>query len=188
MLQNGSFKQEQEVPNGYYTISFFYKKLTSSANASVKINGKTYTLNSTELKQFYTGEKNTSTGDYIIDPIHVTANHINIEFITNTNNSVLVYDIMCNKGIAKQTYSQNQNETTTDTVNISKGITITSTNTETIFKANADGIRMLDQNAQVKTKFTDKGMETDEAKINSKAEMCGTLAIDVDGQTWFTRM
>ena len=188
LLQKGELFQEQEVPNGQYSISFWYKKLITQAKSSVLINGKEYLLNSTELTQFYTGEIDNESGKYITFPIDVTANHINIKFKTDIDNSVLVYDIMCNRGVSKQVYTQNQNETTTDTVNISKGITITSTDTDTKFKADADGIRLLDQNDNIKTKFTDKGMETVEAKITNKAEVCGTLTMDVDGQTWFTRM
>ena len=190
LLQNGALWQEQEVPNGNYSISFWYKKLISQSVASVVINGKEYQLNSTDYKQFYTGEKDSETNEYITEPIVVTSGHIKIEFKCDADNGVEVYDLMCNKGSVKLAYSQNQNETTTDTVNISKGITITSTDTDTIFKANADGIRLYATSdlTNPKTKFTDKGMETDEAIIRYKEQTCGTLIQEVDGQTWFTRM
>ena len=57
LLQNGSFIQEQEVANGNYSISFYYRKLIELANASVLINDVEYSLDSLEFKQFYTGEK-----------------------------------------------------------------------------------------------------------------------------------
>ena len=189
LLQKGSLSQEPEVPNGNYSISFYYQKLIELANASVVINENEYQLDSTEVKQFYTGEQDSETKEYIVQPITVTNGHIKIEFKCDTNNGVEVYDLMCNKGSVKLAYSQNQNETTTDTVNISKGITITSSVDENVkFKANYDGIRVLDGNNNVKTKFTDKGMETNEAKITEKAEITGLLFQEVDDQTWITKM
>ena len=95
---------------------------------------------------------------------------------------------MCNKGSVKLAWSQNQNEITTDTVNISKGITITSTNIEAIFKANANGIRILTLQGATVAYFTDKGLSTKELIVENKAQICGTLVQEVDGQTWFTRM
>lgn len=187
LLQNGTFEQEQEVPNGNYSISFMYKKLISQSVASVVINGKEYQLNSTTLKEFYTGEKNEK-NEYITEPIVVTAGHLKIQFKCNTNGGVEIYDLMANKGSIKLAYSQNQNETTTETVKISKGITITSTNMETIFKANANGIRILSLQNEKIAYFTDKGLSTKELIVENKAQMCSTLISEVGDQTWFTRM
>lgn len=189
LLQNGSFIQEQEVPNGNYSISFYYRKLISNAVASVVINGKEYPLDSLETKQFYTGEQDSETGEYIVDPIVVSNNHINIEFKCDVPDGVEVYDLMCNKGTVKLAYSQNQNETTTSTVNISKGITITSSvDKNTKFKADYDGIRVLDGNNNPKTTFTDKGTETDELVVRKKATLTGLLHQEVDDQTWVTKI
>ncbi len=187
LLQNGTFEQEQEVPNGNYSISFMYKKLISQSVASVVINGKEYQLSSTTLKEFYTGEKNEK-NEYITEPIVVTAGHLKIQFKCNTNGGVEIYDLMANKGSIKLAYSQNQNETTTETVKISKGITITSTNMETIFKANANGIRILSLQNEKIAYFTDKGLSTKELTVENKAQMCSTLISEVGDQTWFTRM
>lgn len=187
LLQNGIFEQEQEVPNGNYSISFMYKKLISQSVASVVINGKEYQLNSTTLKEFYTGEKNEK-NEYITEPIVVTAGHLKIQFKCNTNGGVEIYDLMANKGSIKLAYSQNQNETTTETVKISKGITITSTNMETIFKANANGIRLLSLQNEKIAYFTDKGLSTKELTVENKAQMCSTLISEVGDQTWLTRM
>lgn len=188
LLLNGEVYQEQEVPNGNYAISFMYQKLNELANASVLINDKEYQLDSTELKQFYTGEQDNETKEYITQPVEVTTNHIRITFKCDVDNAVEIYDLMCNKGIVKLAYSQNENETTTETVNISKGITITSTNMETIFKANANGIRILTlQNATI-AYFTDKGLSTKEIIVEDEAQICRTLIQNVGDQTWFTRM
>lgn len=188
LLQKGTLWQEQEVPNGNYSVSFWYKKLISQAVASVVINDKEYQLDSTDYKQFYTGEQDSETKEYITEPIVVTTGHLKIEFKCDTNGGVEVYDLMANKGSVKLAYSQNANETTTETVNISKGITITSTNMETIFKANANGIRILTLQNETIAYFTDKGLSTKELIVENKAQVCGTLISEVGDQTWFTRM
>jgi hypothetical protein len=97
---------------------------------------------------------------------------------------------MVNVGNSKAPYSQNENETTTDTVNISKGITITSSEVDTTFKANADGVRIYSNNDLVnpKTKFTDKGMETDYLKVNEEAVVVDVLIQRVGSHTWFTKI
>ena len=46
MLGKGSFIHDDiEVPNGNYSISFYYRKLISNAIASVVINDKEYDAN-----------------------------------------------------------------------------------------------------------------------------------------------
>lgn len=187
ILQKGSLIQEQEVPNGTYCISFTYKKLNPLATASVLINDIEYPLNETTYTNFYTGKRD-QYGEYIVEPINVTSKHIKVEFKTNIDDSLEIYDLMCNIGPNKFVYSQNQNETTTDTVNISKGITITSTNMETIFKANANGIKILTLNESVIAYFTDKGLSTKELVVEDEAQICGVLVQSVGDQTWFTRM
>ena len=187
ILKNGSFSQEQTVPNGEYSINFYYQLLNQFATASVKINDVEYSLNSTFLKHFYTGEQDTN-GNYIVQPITVTTKQIKIEFICDIDDAVEIYDLMCNNGNATLVYSQNENETTTDTVNISKGITITSTNMETIFKANANGIKILTLAGNVIAYFTDKGLSTKELIVENEAQIVKTLWQEVGDQTWITRI
>ena len=187
ILKNGSFSQEQTVPNGEYSINFYYQLLNQLATASVKINDVEYSLDSTSLKHFYTGEQDTN-GDYIVQPITVTTKQIKIEFICDIDDAVEIYDLMCNNGNATLVYSQNENETTTDTVNISKGITITSTNMETIFKANANGIKILTLAGNVIAYFTDKGLSTKELIVEDEAQIVKTLWQEVGDQTWITRI
>lgn len=187
ILKNGSFSQEQTVPNGEYSINFYYQLLNQLATASVKINDVEYSLDSTSLKHFYTGEQDTN-GNYIVQPITVTTKQIKIEFICDIDDAVEIYDLMCNNGNATLVYSQNENETTTDTVNISKGITITSTNMETIFKANANGIKILTLAGNVIAYFTDKGLSTKELIVEDEAQIVKTLWQEVGDQTWITRI
>ena len=187
LMQKGSFIQEQPVPNGNYSISFYYQLLNPLATAKVKINDVEYPLNSTSVKQFYTGEQDTN-GNYITQPLIVSSKNIRIEFTCSIDDGLKIYDLMCNKGNVKLAYSQNENETTTDTVNISKGITITSTNMETIFKANANGIRILTLTGNVIAYFTDKGLSTKELIVEEEAQIVKTLWQEVGDQTWITRM
>lgn len=188
LLKTGSFSQEQDVPNGNYSINFYYQKLVQFADVKVKINDVEYELDSHDVKLFYTGEQNSETLEYITQPIVVNTKKIKIEFISDTDGAVKVYDLMCNKGSARLVYSQNENETTTDTVNISKGITITSTNMETIFRANADGIRILTLTGNVVAYFTDKGLSTKELIVENEAQIVKTLWQEVGDQTWITRI
>lgn len=188
LLQNGTLYQEQEVPNGHYSVSFYYQKLNPLAQASVIINDYEYQLDSVDVKLFYTGEQDSTTLEYITQPVIVTSKKIKIEFMCDIDDAVEIYDLMCNKGDVKLAYSQNYNETTTDTVNISKGITITSTNIDVVFKANANGIRLYTIGGVLKTKFTDKGLVTKEAIVEDEAQICKTLVQEVGEQTWLTRM
>lgn len=177
LLQQGTLSQEQDVPNGNYTISFKYKKLITLSNVKCVINDVEYTLDNTEETEF-------------TQVIGVSSQHINIKFVTDIDDSCEIYDLMVNAGSVKLAYSQNQNETTTDTVNISKGITITSTDTNTTFKADSDGIRVFNSRDldDPVTEFVDTGMETNRAVIKDEAQIVGVLVQQVGSQTWFTRL
>lgn len=175
VLKSGYFVQEQKVPNGYFVVSFNYKKLIALATVKVKINDVEYILTSTEDTEFS-------------KIINVTSQHINVQFYTDIDDSCEIYDLMVNAGQTKLAYSQNQNETTTDTVKIGQGITITSSNTDTIFRANADGIRTLDKSENVLTQFTDTGMTTKKMVVEDESQIVGTLWQEVGEQTWITRL
>lgn len=171
LLQNTTLYQEQDVPNGNYTISFKSNKLIELASVQVFINDIEYELEE-NFKQ----------------TIQVNSKHIRVSFISDIANSCEIYDLMVNAGEVALAYSQNQNETTTDSVNISKGITITSSNSEVSFKANADGIRTIDNNGNEITKFTDTGMTTKRAEIQDTSTIVGLLFQEVGSQTWITRL
>ena len=187
LLKNGDFEQKETVANGNYTISFKYIKLIPLANATVTINGRTYNLSETNITEFYTGKKDNS-GQYIIQPLEVSSNQIDIKFTCDTDDAIEIYDLMCNQGTEKSVWSQNQNETTTDTVNISQGITIISNVKNTKFKADADGVRIFDKNDSTNsnpiTEFTDKGMTTKEAIVEDQATIVGILRQQVGDQIW----
>ena len=179
MLQNNTLSQSQTVPNGNYTVTFKYKLLSALADVKVVINGTERALTETEETEF------------VFSPLEVTSQQIKIDFISNTDDACEVYDLMVNAGSVGLAYSQNQNETTTDTVNISKGITITSSDNENIvFKANYDGVRIYDKNDMSNpiTKFTDKGIDTDEITVDGKAEISGLLFQKIGNQVWISKL
>ena len=178
LLMNNNLVQEQEVPNGKYTISFKYKKLIQLAEI------KAY-INEIEL------ELDSLTDTEIIVVIDASSRHININFDSDTNSSCEVYDLMVNAGEVKLAYSQNQNETTTDTVNISKGITITSSSDKnTTFKADSDGIRIYNSRDMTSptTNFTDTGMSTKKATIEDEAIIVRTLFKLIGDNTWINKI
>lgn len=175
LLQNTTLEQEQFVPNGTYTISFKYKKIIILATCKVIINDIEYTLEGTEDTEF-------------VQIIDVKSQHINIKFVSDVNNSCEIYNLMVNSGDTKLAYSQNQNETTTDTVNISKGITITSSELDTVFKANADGTRVLDKSGNTITQFTDTGITTKKIEADDNSQISGLLIKKVGNHTWMVKI
>lgn len=189
MLKKGTLEQEQVVANGNYTVSFKYKKLIQLATCKVIVNDNEYELTQMTDTEWQTGSKDTD-GNIVIKPLEVTSNHINVKFTSTVDNAIEIYDLMVNAGTVKLAYSQNENEVTTDTVNISKGITITSSANDTKFKANADGIRIVDKNNEktTLTEFTDKGMSTKEMEVENGATIVKVLVQNVGSQTWFTRI
>lgn len=189
MLKKGTLEQEQVVSNGNYTVSFKYKKLIQLATCKVIVNDNEYELTQMTDTEWQTGSKDAD-GNIVIKPLEVTSNHINVKFTSTVDNAIEIYDLMVNAGTVKLAYSQNENEVTTDTVNISKGITITSSANDTKFKANADGIRIVDKNNEktILTEFTDKGMLTKEMEVENGATIVKVLVQNVGSQTWFTRI
>lgn len=96
---------------------------------------------------------------------------------------------MCNIGSTKQTWSQNANETITDTVQIGKGIKVKSSTKNTELDADADGIRVVNTNTEeTVAEFTDKGMETEEMVVRTKAQIAGMLVQQVDSQIWLSSL
>ena len=170
ILQNGSVSQRQEVPNDIYTISFRYKRLNELANSKVKINDIEYLL-----------EDN---GVFTLN-IEVQTSEIFIEFLCDCANGYEIYELMVNFGEIALTYSQNNNEIKTDTVEISEGIKITSTATDSVFRANADGIRTENKLGEVTTEFLDNGMKTTDLEAD-KGIVANLLITEVSGQVWLT--
>lgn len=173
-LQNETIRQEIQVKNGNYNISFIYKKVKSAATCNIKINGTKYNLDSNDIYEF---EKN----------IKVTNNLIKIEFESDTINSCWITDLLVILGNKKQTWTQNQNETTSDTVKIGKGIQVESSSTNTYTRIDSDGNRTYNKTTgEVVSEQTDKGTLTKELTVKDLANMCGCIVNNVDDQVWFS--
>lgn len=171
LLNNGTHLQTNQVKNGTYTLSFMYEKLIDLANVTLKINNTEYEIT----------EETEITFD-------VTNNHITIEFTGDTDKCAYLMNLMLNEGEVAQVYSHNIDEAVSDTVKIGKGIQIQATGINTMFDAQADGIRLKNINSgATSTEFTDKGTTTNELTAN-KATIAKVLINDIGEQTLFTRI
>ena len=178
LLQDNLLYQTQNIANGNYTLSFYYKILNPLATCKVIINGVEYELTSQDYTLFQTGQND-------IPSIQINANQITVGFSSTIANACEIYDIMLNAGTVKLAYSQNQNETITNTVNISRGITIDADVSNVRFAATPDGIRIRNKATNdIVTYFTDSGTSTDNLKVNNSAEIVGIYRQKVGDQIW----
>lgn len=187
LLQPGQFKQEVTgLPGGTYTLSFDFEILNTRGNTKVLVTA------SNVVKEFLLKDYVSSKGDKALKAFDETftvneTRKLIVTFETDVDDACRVYDLMCNVGLSALVWTQHQNEMTTDTVNISKGITITSSiDQDVTFKANYNGIRIEDRKGNQTTKFTNKGMETEEGTIRKNASITDVKFIKVDKQTWIT--
>lgn len=175
-INNGTSIQRVQVKNDTYTISFKYKKLVELATGYVLINDDKYDLTSTNW-------------DEIVVTINVDTNYVDFEIVSDTDNAFEIFDLMGAIGTEKQVWTQNANETRTDTVKIGKGITVSSSQTNTIWKADSDGNRIINTDInETVAEFTDKGTKTKNIEVSDTAEISGILIQEIDGQTWFSSL
>ena len=176
IINKGTSRQNVQVKNDIYTISFTYKKLVELATGYVLINGTRYNLTSTNW-------------DEIVVTLDVNTNYVDFEIISDTNNAFEIFDLMGSIGNEKQIWTQNANETRTDTVKIGKGITVSSSLTNTIWKADADGNRIINTDTgETVAEFTDKGTITKNIEVQETAEIVGILIQKIDNQTWISSL
>ena len=175
IINNGVSEQTIDVKNDdNYTISFMYKKIKPLATVSVEINGVSYPLEETDWTEFK-------------ETVNITTKTIDFKIISDTDEAVLIYDLLCNLGTEKEIWTQNANETRTDTVQIGKGIQVNSSVSGIYTRIDNDGNRIFDNNDNVVTEMTDKGITTKELKAD-KAEIDGILIQTVNGQTWISSL
>lgn len=182
LIQKEKCSQNIEALAGNYFLSFKYKKLIELSTLSVFLNGVEY--------QLITGNDESSINEsheYEL-PIKIDNPNITIEFVSNTDSGVEIYDLMLNKGEIKALYTQHQNETTTNTVKIGKGIRVESSETDTVTKIDSDGFRVLNKNNEdeVLLKGTDKGTYTKTLECENEATISGLFIQKVDEQVWIT--
>ena len=129
-LQNGTIKQSVNLTNKKYCCSFKYIKLSEVANAKFIINGKEYVLdgNVDYEKKFEVVED-------------LKTDSITIEFVCDTNDGFLVYEVMLNEGESASLFTQNASESISDTVNIGKGVEVLASNIKNKTRMDADGLR-----------------------------------------------
>ena len=176
-IGSGTSKQDIEVKNGTYTISFRYKKIGPDlADIVVRINGEEYSLEETEWTDF-------------VQTIDITTNHIEFEIESDTNESMLIADLLATVGNAQEIWTQNPNEIRTDTVSIGKGIKVESTEKNTFTKIDADGNRTFNKaTGERVAEMTDKGVYTKELECSGKSQISGLLVQQVGDQTWFSSL
>lgn len=129
-LQNGTIKQSVGLTNKKYCCSFKYIKLSEVANAKFIINGKEYILD---------GNVDTEKKFEIVEDLKTDS--ITIEFVCDTNDGFLVYEVMLNEGESASVFTQNTSESISDTVNIGKGVEVLASNIKNKTRIDADGLR-----------------------------------------------
>ena len=181
LIQKNKCSQKIEALVGSYYLSFKYKKLIELSTLSVFLNGVEYQLIA-ENDELAINEIQ----EYEL-PFGIDNPNITIEFVSNTDNGVEIYDLMLNKGSIKAMYSQHQNEITTNTVRIGKGLQVESTSTNTITKIDSDGQRTLNKTTnEIVNKNTDTGTYTKTLKVVEEAEINKLFIQEVDEQVWIT--
>jgi hypothetical protein len=174
LLQNGRVTQNVSdlVSGGEYTIGFKYTQLEALASMHVYVGDNDYS-------QYMENGVFRAT-------FNVSGPAIDFTLECDVDNGFEVYELMGNRGSEPLVWSQFANEFRTDTVNISKGITITSSVSggDIYFKADYDGIRIINQSNNDPTTFTDKGTETENLVVRNQAQVSGALHTKVGNQTW----
>ena len=177
IVNNGNAIQKQIVKNGMYTISFLYKKLVDLSAGYLLVNGTKYDFD----------VKNINEWKEQVITIEITSNTIDLEIVSNTDNSFIVADLMIGAGSEKQVWSQNANETLTDTVKIGKGIQVESSSSNTYTRIDSDGNRTYNKTTnEIVAEMTDKGVYSNELEIKGQAKVNLLLIQEIDSQIWMT--
>ena len=168
------FQEVLNLKNGYYNVSFNYKKLIELANITATINGETVTLDGA-TGTWTTFEKTLTITDYNFD----------IKFSSDTNNACLISDLILIIGSQKQFWSQNANETNTETVKIGEGIQVESTSSNTYTRIDADGNRTFNRTTGDRVgEMTDKGVYGNDLEVKGQAKINILLIQEIDNQVW----
>ena len=175
LLKNNSLKQQVNVANGVYTLSFVYKKLVNLANVKLLINGDEFILSNNDYTEF----KHT---------FEISDGYITIVFECDTDNACPIINLMLNKGDEKMEWSLNSNETWSDTVKIGRGVRISSIGTDVEFVALADIIGFMNKQGEYITIFDSDGIVTNTAVIKNKAAIVNLLIQNINDQTIINRI
>lgn len=171
-LQNGITKQTIQLADGYYSISFKYKKLLDVANAKIRYNNREIILEDEGTIQT-TGLVNTKSFCF--------------EMECDTNGGYEIYELMLNHGEAVYLpWMQNQNEIKTTNVSISENIKVESNVENTVTTLGANGLIGTNKSTNVVVfKQTEDGSYSKNVEADRGA--IGGLSISkVENQTWLT--
>lgn len=174
MLNSGTIEQQIQLPNEVHTLSFKYKKNLSTANVKLYLNDTEYVLDQTNTTEFS-------------QQITISNNTLNVKFVSDTDNSCYILDLLLNLGSTKDTWTQNANETVTNTVKIGVGIQVENSNNNTYWRADADGSRVFNKTTdEVVQEATDKGTKTNELVSQSTSIINGVLFAKVGTHRWIS--
>jgi hypothetical protein len=168
-------KQKINCKNGTYTLSFDYYKLIPLSVCKIIINENEYELTKNdELTKFK-------------ETFSVLTNEVNIEFVSDTNNSCYILNLILNDGVDVLNWSQNTNETITDTVKIGKGIQVESNIANTLWRADADGSRVFNKTTgAIVREDTARGTITNELESKGTSKINGLLVLKTNNQIWLS--
>lgn len=174
MLNSSTIEQQIQLPNEVHTLSFKYKKNLSTANVKLYLNDTEYVLDQTNTTEFS-------------QQITISNNTLNVKFVSDTDNSCYILDLLLNLGETKDTWTQNANETVTNTVKIGQGIQVENSNINTYWRADADGSRVFNKTTdEVVQEATDKGTVTNELTSRSTSIINGVLFAKVGSHRWIS--
>lgn len=159
-LGDGYEQVEQDISNNLMTVSFYYKKVSPTATASLNLNNLDEVVlgNETEWTLYYQN-------------VQIENGKITIKFACDETNGYYYRDLMVNLGDLAFPWSQSLNETYTDTVRIGGGaVEVISTASETTTKISAaSGLEILDKNTNEVVAFFDKkGLNSNEGTFKTQ--------------------
>ena len=174
MLNSGTIEQQIQLPNEVHTLSFKYKKNLSTANVKLYLNDTEYVLDQTNTTEFS-------------QQITISNNTLNVKFVSDTDNSCYILDLLLNLGSTKDTWTQNANETVTNTVKIGQGIQVEDSKYNTYWRADSDGTRIVNKvTGDYVQETTDKAVIANELTSRSTSIINGVLFAKVGSHRWIS--
>lgn len=168
-------KQEIQVVNGIYTISWKYKKLINLAECKLIINEEEFDLD----------ELDWTDGSYTFE---VLSNLITIELISDTDNACWLSDLMGNLGTLAQVWSSAPGESVKGGTKIGEGIEITSSISNKKITIDNDGMRGWNTDTdEVVMESTTEGAKFKKIEAQ-EAEIAEVIFVDMGTETWLTRI
>ena len=176
IAKNGTSRQNAKVDDDVYTVSFLYKKVNSSATCNAYVNNNPIAL---DVYNEWTKITKTITADNIVT----------LSFVVDTDDCLLITDVMCNYGEEAQAWSQNPEEIYTEDIKIGKGIHVENNTAGTYTDINANGNIIRDSETNnIISKITKQGTETKYLTVNDGAEIAGLSVQVVNNQIWLSSL